>query len=97
MRRTSTKSPRAGDKERVKLPPAEDSMYSPLKQKMDINKVRMITQMISHLMILVHQLPPTDNYTKVVMLLDGLILNFYMVMTNHETTITMMRTKKTTT
>ncbi|MFY9964868.1 MAG: hypothetical protein WBL44_06380 [Nitrososphaeraceae archaeon] len=33
MRRTKTKSPRAGDKEKVELPPAEDSMDSPLKKK----------------------------------------------------------------
>ncbi len=33
MRRTKTKSPRAGDKEKVELPPAEDSMNSPSKKK----------------------------------------------------------------
>ena len=33
MRRTKTKSPRAGDKEKVELTPAEDSMNSPLKKK----------------------------------------------------------------
>lgn len=32
MRRTKTMSPRAGDKEKVELPPAEDSMDSPSKK-----------------------------------------------------------------
>jgi|GEM_PF-1536696 hypothetical protein len=34
MRRTKTKSPRAGDKERVKLPPTEDSRNSASKKKL---------------------------------------------------------------
>ena len=33
MRRTSTKSPKTGDKERVKSPSAEDTMDSTLKKR----------------------------------------------------------------
>ena len=33
MSRTKTKSPRAGNKEKLELPPAEDSIHSPSKKK----------------------------------------------------------------
>ena len=39
MRQTKTKSPRAGDKERMKLPSAEDSRDSPSKKLTQIKRV----------------------------------------------------------
>ena len=39
MRRTSIKSPKTGDKERVKSPPAEDTMDSTTKKLTQIKRV----------------------------------------------------------